>query len=413
MPEYSYRAVSPDGKVRDGQISASCRALALELLQRAELTPVGLWDGPPPRRSAPLMQRLRDLTRPRPRARVPPRDILLLTRSLGALLKAGMTVDRALQICSLLMPGADSGTLAQHLLRHVRTGKSLSVAWAMTGTRLPPYFVSLVEAGELGGRLPQALEDLAQLMQRELDARARIASTLVYPAMLAVVVCLTLALLVAFVLPRFEALFADAEAPLPWSTALVLGAGRFIADYAILLLAVAMATTAGLTGWLRTPSGRKRAHRWLLRTRLLGGLPASFDTARLTRTIGSLCHSGLTLPAAMRVAEGTVVNLWLKAALQAATRRVQAGESLSAAMSGTNEFSAIAVQLARVGEESGQLPGMLLSAAEVLERDGQERLERLLVLLVPALTIAMGVLVAGLIGSVLVGLLSINELALY
>jgi general secretion pathway protein F len=152
--------------------------------------------------------------------------------------------------------------------------------------------------------------------------------------------------------------------------------------------------------------------RWTLRSPLTLGLPGTLSTSRLLRTLATLGKNGLPLPSALRVARGTLSNVHLLEALASVTRDVQAGGSFSAALSRTGVFPAVSVQLARVGEETGKLDEMLLSAAAILEEQGEQQLERLLTIFVPLLTIVMGVIVAALIGSVLVGLLSINDLAL-
>jgi general secretion pathway protein F len=234
---------------------------------------------------------------------------------------------------------------------------------------------------------------------------------LIYPALLGGVVVLTLVVLLVFVLPRFEQLFSESEAPLPWSTQIVLSLGRLTADYWWALLLGAAAVAIAFVTWLKSPRGRFQYDRWLLRTRLTLGLPAALDTARLLRTVGSLCRNGMPLSLALKISRGTVANRYLQDALGGVTLDVQAGESFSTAFARAGCFPGVAVQLARVGEETGQLDELLQSAAGVLEEESQRMLERLLSLVVPLLTIGMGLLVAGLIGSVLVGLLSINDLA--
>jgi general secretion pathway protein F len=141
------------------------------------------------------------------------------------------------------------------------------------------------------------------------------------------------------------------------------------------------------------------------------GLPASVDTARLLRTVATLLANGQPLPSALRLARGTLTNLALREALDGVTQRVNAGENLHQAIARGAVFPPVASQLARVGEETGKLDELLLSAAVYLEERSSATLDRLLNLLVPILTIGMGLVVAALIGSVLVGLLSINDLA--
>lgn len=412
MSAYSYRAVDSAGVLHTGEVESVSRAVALESLSRRGLFPLSIDEGAAPDQAAnrPEWLQLGRLRYSR-RAQVSPRELLGLTQSLAALLKAGLTIDRALQISASLAPRPASRLLAENLLLAVRSGKTLSAALTGSEQRLPPYFVSMVDAGEVGGSLPETLGRLGELMAKQTEMRERIHSALVYPTLLGAVVLVTLVVLLLFVLPRFEQLFAESDAPLPWSTQMVLGLGRLTADYWWAGLATSTVIGVAFVTWLKSPRGRFQYDRWLLRTRLTLGLPAALDTARLLRTVGSLCKNGLPLSQALRISRGTVGNRYLLDALTGVTREVQAGEAFSAAFARAGCFPAVAVQLARVGEETGQLEELLQSAAGVLEEEAHRMLERLLSLVVPLLTIGMGMVVAGLIGSVLIGLLSINDLA--
>jgi general secretion pathway protein F len=150
----------------------------------------------------------------------------------------------------------------------------------------------------------------------------------------------------------------------------------------------------------------------MLRSRWTFGVPAAIDTARMLQTLSTMIANGVPLANGLRIARGTLTNTVLRRALDGVTQRVKAGESITVALAAAEVFPPHAVQLARVGEETGRLEHMLREAAVILDEDSQRSLERLLTLMVPLITITMGLLVAGLIGSVLVGLLSINELAL-
>jgi general secretion pathway protein F len=218
-------------------------------------------------------------------------------------------------------------------------------------------------------------------------------------------------LLLTFVLPRFEALFAESEAPLPWATRAVLAAGGFISNYWWALGLLCLLAVASAVALARTPRGRARLDSWLLKSRLTFGLPAAIDTARLLRTLSTLLANGVHIGSAMHIARATLSNTRLRLGLDEAARRIKAGESTSAALYATGVFPAQAVHLARVGEETGRLDHLLVEAAAILENESETSLERLLALLVPALTIGMGLLITGLIGSVLIGLLSVNDLA--
>ena len=412
MPAFNYRAMDNAGVLQHGEIISGSRLSALETLNRRGLIPIeiraadasvhkrmpkGMWMGV-----------ARALTA---RTRMSGRELLSLTESLAALLRAGLTVDRALQVCGAFMSASTAGASVESLLTAVRSGKTLQGAFAARPERLPPYYLSMIEAGEVGGSLPEALKELAQLMRRQFEVRERVRSALFYPAILAVMVLTTLVLLLTFVLPRFQLMFAEADTPIPTATRVALAIGWFVAHYGWLVALAGSAALALGVAWLRTTSGRLRFDRWSLVSRWTAQLPAALNTARLLRTVSTLSRNGLSLPAALKVARGTLVNRWLFKVMEDAIRDVQAGEPLSSALARAGVFPPVAVQLARVGEETGQLHEMLQSAAAALEADSQLRLERLLTMIVPAAIILMGLVVAALISSVFIGLLSINNLA--
>jgi general secretion pathway protein F len=407
---YLFRAVDPQGVPASGHLAAPSRAAAVELLSRRGLIPTSLEEERPGRR-APRLSLFQLWSRHAARRRVSTPELLGLTRSLAALARAGLTIDRALQITASLAVRPASCALAEALLREVRSGKTLCAALAASGQRLPTYYVSMVEAGEVGGSLPEALARLTDLMTKQQDLKERIRSALIYPSLLAIVVLFTLVVLLTFVLPRFEVLFAESDAPLPFSTRAVLRLGRLAADDWWVALLVGAATASAFAAWVRSSSGRLRFDAYLLHARWTFGVPASLDTARLLRTVSALCGNGQPLPAALRIARGTLANRRLRAALEGITREVQAGERFSVSLGRAGCFPSLAVQLSRVGEETGHLGELLESAASVLDQEAHRTLERVLSVAVPLLTVAMGVAVATLIGSVLIGLLSINDLA--
>jgi general secretion pathway protein F len=416
MIAYAFRALDSHGRNVDGELSAVTRAAALAELSSRGLIPVHLRDRAGNAKDArgaerPIVrQRIALLDRLR-RPRLGGGQLVQLTQAVGSLVRAGLTVDRALAIASNLSGDLAARAFLDDVAKKVRGGASFAQSIVSSGHSLPGYYVSMVEAGETSGALATTLVRLGELLKRQQAIRQRVTSALVYPAILVAVVLLTLIVLLAFVLPRFEQLFIESEAPLPLATRLVLGLGRFVADYGLYIAIAGAVAFLWTVRWVRSESGRLALHRWMLRSRLLLGLPVSIDTARLLRTLATLLQNGLPLPAALKVARGTLSNLALRTALDSVAQRVKAGEPLHAALATESQFPPVAAQLARVGEETGKLDELLLSAAEYLEDHSGTTLDRLLTLLVPALTIGMGLIVAGLIGSVLVGLLSINDLA--
>jgi general secretion pathway protein F len=412
MATYKYKALDASGTLRTGELAAGARQSALDQLHKRGLVPFDVIDGAAGTSGPGPITRIREaLSAWGSRGRLSSRQLVSLTHALAALLGAGLTVDRALAIAASLESAPAAVQFFEDLARAVRAGASFTAALGAAGVTLPAYYMSMVEAGELGGSLPQTLTRASELLQKNLDVRDRIQSALIYPIILCCVVLGTLVILIAFVLPRFQTLFAESEAPLPWSTQVVLGLGEFTSHYWTLLICLLTTGLVAARMYGVSAVGRRHIDRWLLQSRFTFGLPASIETARMLRTLSTLLQNGVSLSAALRVSQGTMSNACLRSALERVTKSVNAGEGFATSMASVRVFPGEAVQLAHVGEETGRLHELLTEAASILETGAARTLERLLALMVPAVTVFMGLIVAGLIGSVLIGLLSINDLA--
>lgn len=410
MAHYKYQAVDVSGAAHAGELDCGSRSSALEVLQRRGLTPLAL-DVHSEERPPGFLARIRNLLPSVKQRSLTSEQLVSLTQSLAALLRAGLTIDRAMSISASLVGQPRTRVLLSDLGKRVRAGRSFADALIESKLSLPPYYVGMVRAGEVGGSLAQTLSRLGELLRKQHDVRERIRSALIYPTVLACIVCVTIVLLLGFVLPRFQTLFTESETPLPWITRVVLAVGAFVTDYWWLLAVFMAGGVAGVTAMLRTPRGQERLDSWLLSSRLTLGLPAAIDTARLLRTLSTLLANGVQIGSAMRIARATLSNSRLRSGLDQAAQRIKAGQSASTALDSAGVFPAHAIHLARVGEETGRLEELLMEAATILEGESNTRLERMLTLLVPALTIGMGLVIAALIGSVLIGLLSVNDMA--
>jgi general secretion pathway protein F len=410
MPLFTYEAVDRSGVTSAGELTAASRPVAVDILSRRGLVPTRV--SAAASHSSGIRWSPRDLlSRLRRDRGVNARELLNMTRSVAVLLRAGLTMDRALSIAVALMESREGKRTVERLKVAVRAGASLSEALGREKLPLPPYYATMVQAGEAGGSLADTLARLSDALKDRMILQERIRSALTYPIVLAFIVLFTLVVLLAFVLPKFRILFAEADVRLPLSTRIVLQLGDLAQRYWWAALVVGLAGAVSLTAFMKTPRGQAWWDRRLLVARWTFGLPLKLNTARVLRTLGTLLQSGVVLPNAIRIARGTLANVHLRHALHEVGSRVSSGQSLSEALVAVAVFPAHAVQLARVGEESGTLQPLLLEAASILENEAQTSLERLLTLLVPILTIGMGAIVAALIGSVLIGLLSINDLA--
>jgi general secretion pathway protein F len=345
------------------------------------------------------------------RGQLSTQDVVTLTLGLASLLKAGLVLDRALNILATTSDRPGIRSLCSELERKVRAGSSFAAALQAHQNVFPRYYITMARAGELGGSLGDGLERLAAFVARAAAVRERIVSSLIYPAMLAVMILLTVVLVLTVVLPRFKTLFDESQVQLPWATRGVMVFGNFINSYGWFCAAIIVIAVIGLTRAWRDPRLGPRLDSHLVRAWWTFGIIAKIQTSRFLRTIGTLARNGVSLPQATGVALGMLNNRALLAAATELHERLKQGQDLSVLLDKADVFPKAAVQLARVGEETGRLQDLLIEAAETLDREAQGTIDRLLSILVPGITIVMGALVAALIASVLVGILSLNELA--
>jgi general secretion pathway protein F len=229
---------------------------------------------------------------------------------------------------------------------------------------------------------------------------------------LLVVSGLSLTIILTVVIPEFKPLFADAGARLPVPTRIVMAFGDFVGAYWLVTLVALIA--AGIAGrrLLQRPAIRLSVDRRLLKLPMFGALLSKIEIARFARTLGTLVENGIPLPVALGITHRGFRNTALALAVDQVGTSLKEGEGLAVPLEATNLFPRIALHLIRVGEETARLGDMLERLAEILERDVQRGVQRTLALMVPLITVGLGVLIAGIIASILVAVLSLNDLAI-
>jgi general secretion pathway protein F len=407
MPRFSYTAYDEKGARAAGTIDAESREAAVEALFRQGRYPLELVEG----RRAPVPRWWeRELTLSRGLSR---RGLALLTRELATLIAAELPVDEALRIAHVqpLMPARVRSVIAGALAR-VLEGASLSEALAGEGGAFPAYYVHLVRAGEAAGTLSQTLAELAGFLERTAEFRARIGSALVYPALLMVAAAAALAVIMTVLIPAIAPLFRDAGVAPPFIIGLLLDVEEAVAAHWLLALAILAAATVGLAALTRSEAWRGWRDRQLLRLPLVSGLIRSGQTAVMTRTLGTLIRNGVPMLQALQITADVLSNRAMAAAVRDSAAEVKQGATLTAALSRSGVVPELALRLTGVGEQTGQLDTMLERAGSIYEQALQQRLGRLSNLITPLLTIAIGVLVGGLLLSVMGAIVGVNELAL-
>ena len=395
MPLFRYKALNARGETLDGQMEAASGAEVAARLQEQGHLPIEArlaseGGGEPAWRA---------LFKPKPFAG---ERLVQFTQQLATLLGAGQPLDRALGILLELPEDALAKRTITDIRDAVRGGASLSTALERQHGTFSRLYVNMVRAGEAGGSLHDTLQRLADYLDRSRALRSRVINALIYPAILLVMVTLSLMFLLGYVVPQFAAMYDSLDAPLPWFSRLVLGLGMFVRGWWWLLLAVPLLALVWLDRKRRDPAFRARLDAWLLDRRFAGPLVAKLETARLARTLGTLLKNGVPLLTALGIGRNVLGNRTLVDAVEAAADEVKNGVGLSAALGRSKRFPRLALQMIQVGEESGALDGMLLKTADTFEQETGLALDRMLAALVPVVTMVL----AAVVGMVILAVLS-------
>lgn len=406
MPAFRYLALTPAGDVRRGTMEAPDEAAVIEKLQRQGDVPMRA----EPSRRADFLSELLS-TEFAWRRGLKRRDVADMTRELATMLSAGQDLDRALRFIVETAPNARVKAVMGRIRDRVRNGSVLAAALAQEGDSFPRLYIALVRAGEAGGSLSETLDRLAHLLERERRLKASVQSALFYPAFLLIAAVGSIAMLVTHVLPQFVPLFKQGGVEMPAATRLLLDLGTFTSVAGPWLLAAMLVLALAARQMLRNPRLRLVSDRALLRLPIIGHLTREIVAARFSRTLGTLLKNGVPLITALGITREALGNHAAVQAIDRAMASAKGGAGLSQTLAAADIFPQRTTHLLRLGEETAQLASMALKAAEIHEEESRVATERLVSLLVPVITIAMGAAVAAIVGSLFTAMLSLNDLA--
>lgn len=402
MPFFQYKAVAPDGRVIEGTLEAADRNIALSRLEEQGQLPIRVYS----KDEAGIFGS--EIQLPWRRRRVSRNDLLLFTQELSALLRAGLPLDRSLTILSDLTENPFLVEVVKDLLREIKGGKSLSEALSIYPQVFPKLYANMVRAGEISGALDDILVRVAEYLENVEELKNYFVSSLIYPAILALVGSGSIIVMVTFVIPKFAAIFENAGAPIPLPMQVLLGISGVLTGYWWLILLL----LAGLGLWwkqsLGTETGRLAWDRRLLNLPVLGSLLRRMEVARFSRTLGTLLKSAVPLIQSILIVREVITNRVISSAMEGVISGVKKGEGLARPVRESEVFPPYAVHLLEVGEETGRLDDMLLQIAETYDRELRTAIKRLIALFEPAMILIMGLIIGLMVVSMLYSIFSIN-----
>ncbi|MES9963137.1 MAG: type II secretion system F family protein [Candidatus Sedimenticola sp. 20ELBAFRAG] len=402
MPVFQFKSATPSGDIVEGTLDAPSRSKAVEKIQSQGQLPIRVEEyrakAEKPRYK---LARRRKITQD---------QLTVATNELATLLKAGLPLERALSILISLSQEEALVDVLTDVREQVKGGSTLADALDSQEGVFSRFYVNLVRAGETGGALENVLERLSEHLETAKEIRDSIVSALIYPAILVFVALLSILILLTYVIPQFADLFEGAGQALPLATRITLAAGEGMQQYGWLMVLAVIGLVMAIRSQLSKPASSYRWHGWFLKLPVLGEILIRIEVARFSRTLGILLNNGVPLLKAMSIVKDTVENQVIAEGVDRVAGSLKEGQQLAEPLAENAKFPPFAVHMIRVGEESGNLEDMLLQVATLYDREIQTGIKRSLALLEPLLILVLGMIIAGVVMSILVAILGINQL---
>lgn len=381
---WRFAARTPEGRPVAGTVRATSEEAVIARLRSRNLVPV----------SVEAVESSRPLSFGR---RVDPRALAVVTRQLATLVEAGLPLLSAIEMLSDLTQDRVLRKTLKSVSRSLYGGSSFSDALRAHSQVFPPIYVSMVEAGEVGGTLPTSLERVAVYMEASQELRDRVRGALVYPGVVLATAALAVGVILTFVVPVFQDLFAAEGLVLPLGTRMLLAVSEFTVRFWPLLLGLAVATPVVVVQLMAVPAVRRPIDAALNSLPMIGLLVRKAAVSRLTSALASMVQSGVNLPDALLAAARISGNSQVEAAILNARAAVMGGSDLSTPLARSRVLPDLLPQMVKVGEESGRLGEMLEKVAELFEAEVKTAIDAAMKALEPALIVVLGVILGGII----------------
>lgn len=402
MPRYRYQALTPAGDTLEGEMEARAAEAVAERIHALGYFPLRV-------ESASSGQGWGST---RTSGRVRQEDLAMVTRELATLLRAGLPLDRALAIVVELSTQPAIRDLFSEIRQDVRGGASLHAAMEARRGVFSRFYLNMIRAGEAGGALGAVMTRLTEFMERARELNETVKSALIYPAILLVVALISVFVLLIHVVPQFTQMFEDTGKALPWATQVVIGVGEFLRQWWWAGLGLILAGQVLMRRILAHPVYGLAWDAQVLTLPLIGDLLAKIEMARFSRTLGTLLNNGVSLLAALSIVRDTLGNRHMAERLGKVAAQLREGKGFGQSLLEADVFPRLGVHMVMVGEETGRLSEMLIQTADVFDREVKVTVKRALGLLEPAMILFLGLVIGGIIMSILVAILSVNELAI-
>jgi len=381
MPKFAYAAIDPTGNPVEGVTKADTVGAARSILVAQDLFPTK------------IEERRGMLDFELTKEKVKKKELMHFTRQLAVFVKAGIPITDALVTIGDETDDVALRRALSNLVDELRNGGLFSAAAASHPEVFPEYYVGIIQSAELSGQLDDALESLAEYLEREIDTRAKVVSALSYPIVVMVMAMGTVLILAGYVLPQFKPLFEELDAELPLPTKMMLFFSRFFTDLWFITAAVMIMFAAVMIFMFKHPTGKLWKERFVLKIPIISGIVEYALLERFCRILSAMVKAGVPLPEGLKTTTESVSNVVYRERLEVARAQMLEGQGFSQPLIDTELFPGAAKQMFKVGEETGTLDEQLEVASIYFDRELESRIKHFTTMFEPLMIVGVGVVV--------------------
>ena len=383
MAQYTYTARALSGELKSATIEAPNRDEVIKQLQRQRLNVVKIDEG--------SAQKKKSL------GRIKMRDIVIFTRQFSTMINSGLPLVQALDILAQQSENPALKDVTRQVVFDVESGNTVADALRKHPKAFSELYVNMVAAGEAGGILDTILMRLAVFMEKNDALVRKVKGAMIYPGVIMSVAAIAITVLLVFVIPTFESMFASANIPLPLPTRIVIQASRLLKGYWWAVLATIGVSVFLIRNYYQTPNGKLTIDRLLLKAPVLGDVLRKSAVSRFTRTLGTLISSGVSILDGLEITAKTSGNRVIQDAIMESRASIAGGETIAAPLKKSQVFPPMVISMIAVGEQTGGLDEMLTKIADFYDEEVDAAVSGLLALMEPVMIVFLGVVVGGMV----------------
>ena len=383
MPVYTYSARAINGELKSATIDAPSREEAVAQLRKQRLNVLKIDEAPKKKKGG----------------KVPMRDIVIFTRQFSTMINAGLPLVQALDILANQSENQSLKDTTRAVVFDVESGNTVADALRKHPNAFSELYVNMVAAGEAGGILDTILMRLAVFMEKNDALVRKVKGAMIYPGVIMSVAFIAITVLLVFVIPVFENMFASVNMALPLPTRIVIGASRFLKFYWWAVGLGGFGLVYMLKNYYATSSGKLAIDRLMLKAPILGDVLRKSAVSRFTRTLGTLISSGVSILDGLEITAKTAGNRVIQDAIMESRASIAGGETISAPLKKSAVFPPMVISMIAVGEQTGGLDEMLTKIADFYDEEVDAAVSGLLALMEPMMIVFLGVVVGGMVVS--------------